>query len=189
MKHKLLKLMCALLVGVILTCPASAGLVFPDVNDDADYAEAVEYLNEIGIMQGDEIGNFNPDKPVSRAEIAALICRMLGETENLTTANTFTDVPMSHWANAYIAKAASLGIIGGYGDGKFGPEDTVAYEQALAMIIRALGLSDEADKAGGFPDGVISVAENIGCIKQLSAKTGDLMARWQIAIMIYNVVI
>lgn len=166
-----------------------SGSVFPDVADDAPYSEAAEYLNEVGIMQGDEKGRFSPDKTVTRAEMATLICRVLGETENLATANAFTDVPVSHWANKYIAKAASLGIIGGYGDGKFGPEDTVMYEQALAMIIRALGLSDEADKAGGFPDGVISVAENIGCIKQLSAKTGDLMVRWQIAIMIYNVVI
>lgn len=77
------------------TNPVS-GSVFPDVADDAPYAEAAEYLNDVGIMQGDEKGNFNPDKTVTRAEMAALICRMLGETENLAKANTFTDVPVSH---------------------------------------------------------------------------------------------
>lgn len=123
MKFKTRTLICILLVGAMVICPARAASVFPDVDEDAEYAAAVIFLNELGIMQGDENGNFNPDKTLSRAEMAIILCRMLNETENLATANTFVDVPASHWANKYIAKVDALGIMSGYGNGQFGPSD------------------------------------------------------------------
>ena len=138
-------------------------------------------------MQGDTSGNFNPDKYVTRAQMAAIICRMLGETENLTTdGSRFTDVPASYWANGYIIKAASLGIINGYQDGSFKPNNTVTYEQALAMVIRAMELEENAQAAGGYPNGYINVAKEYGFTNQLMAKSGDLMVRGQIAILVYN---
>lgn len=186
MKRKTSKILALGLAVLMLATPAHATSAFPDVDENASYAEAAEYLNEIGIMQGDEKGNFNPDKAVSRAEMAAIICRMLGETENLTTSTIFADVPVSHWANGYIAKAASLGIISGYGNGKFGPSDSVTYEQALTMVVRSLELEENALEAGGYPAGYISVAQEYGFTYQLSAKAGDLMLRWQVAIILYN---
>lgn len=176
----------ALLLAISLTCPAMASS-FPDVPDSAAYAEAAEFLNDVGIMQGDTSGNFNPDKYVTRAQMAAIICRMLGETENLTTdGSRFTDVPASYWANGYIIKAASLGIINGYQDGSFKPNNTVTYEQALAMVIRAMELEENAQAAGGYPNGYINVAKEYGFTNQLMAKSGDLMVRGQIAILVYN---
>lgn len=170
----------------MLTAPAHAASVFPDMDEDAPYAEAVEYLNGIGIMQGDENGNFNPDKTVTRAEMAAIICRMLGETENLTTSNIFTDVPVSHWANGYIAKAESLGIIGGYGNGRFGPSDSITYEQAVKMMVCVFGSEQEANEVGGYPDGYIAIAEENFLLNGVSSQKGDKMSRADVAIILYN---
>lgn len=186
MKHKIQHILASLLAVWLLTCPALAASSFPDVDENAEYAEAVEYLGQIGIMVGDNQGNFNPNKPVTRAEMATIICRMLGETENLPSSTAFTDVLAGHWANTYIGKAAELGIVNGYGGGKFGPSDTVTYEQALTMLVRALNLEENALEAGGYPMGYISVAQEYGFTYQLSAKNGDLMMRWQIAIILYN---
>ena len=138
MRLKVRYLLAGALAGAILICPAMAASSFPDVDEYAPYAEAVEYLKERNIMVGDNHGNFNPNKTVTRAEMATIVCRMLGETENLTISNTFTDVPNTHWANKYIAKAAELSIVSGYGNGKFGPNDMVTYEQAVTMVVRAL---------------------------------------------------
>lgn len=185
MKHKIQRTLAIALTLLLLVSSAQAA-AFPDVDKNAEYAEAVDYLSNLGIFSGDDKGNFNPNKAVTRAEMATIICRMLGETENLPSSTAFTDVPVGHWANAYVGKAAELGIVSGYGDGRFGPSDTVTYEQALTMLVRTLNLEESALEAGGYPTGYVSVAQEYGFTYQLSAKNGDLMLRWQIAIILYN---
>lgn len=187
MKRIIRYLVVGLLIGVMLICPVFAVSAFPDVDENATYAEAAEYLSEIGIMVGDNKGNFNPDKAVTRAEMATVICRMLGETENSTAdGSTFTDVPAGHWASGYISQAASLGIVNGYGNGKFGPGDTVTYEQAVTMTVRALGYEDEANASGGYPSGYLSIAQDIGLLNGVNAQNGTPLARKDVAIIIFN---
>lgn len=155
---------------------------FPDVAADADYAEAAEVLCNMGIMQGTTDGKFNPDSYVTRAQLAAILCRSCGETEGLSADGTlFSDVPESHWANAFIAKVASLGIISGYADGTFRPDNTVTYAQAITMVVRMVGLEDQAKEAGGYPNGYIKIASENGLSGRLEVNQGDLMTRWQIA--------
>lgn len=185
MKHKLQRTLATALALALLTGPALAASPFPDVDENAEYAEAVEYLKDVGIMQGDDKGNFNPNQTVTRAEMATIICRMLDETD-LTVSNVFSDVPTNHWANKYVAKAARLGIVNGYGSGLFGPNDTVTYEQAVTMIVRAMGLEEAALEYGGFPNGYIEVADMYGFTQGLSAQAGEKMARGQVAILVYQ---
>ena len=129
MKKKLQNLLIASLTVALLTVNAFA---FSDVGKDAWYSDAVEYMNSAGIMVGDDKGNFNPDKPVTRAEMAVIICRTLEATKSeadylpiYLVADNFPDVPATHWANGYINKASFLEIIQGYKDGRFGPSDNV----------------------------------------------------------------
>lgn len=186
MKRKLQLILASLLVGVLLTVPIAA-TSFPDVPDSAPYADAAEYLNGAGIMQGDSTGNFNPDRSVTRAQMAAILCRMLDETEDLSTdGNRFTDVPASYWANGYILKAADLGIIGGYKDGTFKPDNTVTYEQAITMVIRACGGEELAQESGGYPYGYLEVAEGNGLLEGVSFQSEDNMTRSNIAVLLYN---
>lgn len=168
------------------TPPTDPGTSFPDVSKSADYAAAVEYVNKLGIMVGDEKGNFNPDKIVSRAEMATIVCRMLGQTANLPKANVFTDVPMAYWANEYIGKAAELGIVTGYPGGKFGPSDPVTYEQAVTMIVRAIGEEDLAISYGGYPNGHWLVAYQKNLLKEVTYLWGQGMPRSAVAVLVYN---
>ena len=154
----------SLLAAALLTCPASA-LSFPDVDGNSGDSTAIGYVSELGIMVGDTQGNFNPDKIVSRAEMATIVCRVLNQTGNLPTTDVFTDVPITHWANACVGKASELGIVGGYGDGIFGPSDPVTYEQAVTMIVRAIGEGDKASSYGGYPDGFLQVAQERNLLK------------------------
>lgn len=186
MRLKIQSIVATILAMVLLTCPALAASAFPDVNENAEYAEAVEYLNEVGIMVGDDKGNFNPNKTVTRAEMATIICRILGETENLPSSNAFTDVPVGHWANAYVGKAAELGIVNGYGNGKFGPSDPVTYEQAITMIVRAIGKAESAAMQGGYPNGFLAVAEDNGLLNGLSIQNGEMLSRSKVAMIIVN---
>ena len=186
MKHKFQRTFALFLTLALLTCPALAASPFPDVDGNAAYAEAVEYLKDVGIMRGDDKGNFNPNNTVTRAEMATIICNMLGETENLKAADTFSDVPTTHWANKYIAKASELGFVSGYGNGKFGPEDTVTYAQAITMVVRAMDLEEYAIEAGGYPNGYISVAVDKGLAGSFSSSPEEFLTRWQIADIIFG---
>lgn len=186
MRSRIRYLLVAVLVGVILICPAMAASAFPDVNENAAYAEAVKYLKDTGIMQGDERGNFNPNQTVTRAEMAAIVCRMLGKASNLTTAAIFSDVPAGHWANKYVTQAAALSIVNGYGDGKFGPSDKVTYEQAVTMLIRAIGREQQANQLGGYPNGHLEVAKSVGLLSGVSSTRNRYLCRYEIAVMAFN---
>lgn len=187
MKRNAKSTVAAGFLALMLIAAAHAASIFPDVDQNAVYAEAVEYLNGIEVMQGDEKGNFNPDKIVSRAEMAAIVCRMMGEADSLSPSAVFSDVPITHWANKYIAKTEELGIVGGYGDGTFGPSDQVTYEQALAMVVRAMDMDELAIAAGGYPTGYLSTADEQGFTDGIEAQSGEFLNRAVIAQILYNV--
>lgn len=184
MKKKILPFLLALCMAVSLSTAAWAA--FPDVDENAEYAEAAEYLNEIGLMSGDQYGNFNPDNTVTRAEMATIVCRMLGETEELPSDDRFPDVPVGHWANGYVSKAAELGIVTGYDTGLFGPTDKVTYEQAVTMIVRTKGWENEALKQGGWPYGYLYAADDHGLLSGVSSSVGAPFTRSEVAQVVYN---
>lgn len=177
-------------VGMILAHTALA-VSFPDVAADAQYAAAVEALSKDGIFAGDENGLFNPERTITRAEYSTIICRLLGvedEAKQLTAAH-FSDVPVSHWAVGYVAKATELGIINGKGDGTFAPAEEVTSEQAVKMLICAVGFEDEAVDAGGWPDGYMSVARDFGYLDGIAETGNQTMPRAHIALLLHNYMI
>lgn len=161
---------------------------FPDVPPDASYAEAVNLLADLGIVVGDGAGNYNPNATISRAETAAIICRMLGAEDEAKAIKTtvFNDVPANHWAVGYVAKAAELGIIDGYGNGNFGPSDPVTYEQMVKMLICAWGYEEEAQAKGGWPQGYWSTADTLGILGGVSAISTSAATRSMVAVLCCN---
>ncbi len=104
---------------------------------------AMNPINDMGsrmVVTGDEIGNYNPDNNMTRAEFAAIIVRALGLAPG-TGENSFGDVSSSAWYRGYVETATSYGIINGYDNGNFGPSDTITREQAMTMITRAMKLT------------------------------------------------
>lgn len=186
MRTRISVILSLLLASAFLTGTAAAAS-FPDVEEYADYAQAVEYVNECGIMMGDENGNFNPHQSVTRAEMATILCNLLGESADLSPDGTrFSDVPASHWANPYVAQAAERGLVAGYGGGLFGPEDDVTYEQAVTMLVNALGFGQQAAQADGYPDGYLAAAADLGLLSGVSAQKGEPLSRADIAALLYN---
>lgn len=169
---------------------SSTGGYFPDVPETAPYAEAVNALHEYGIINGDNKGNFNPNSSVTRAEAAAIICRLLGMEEDAKQASTssFSDVPTNHWANGYVATAAEQGIINGYGNGKFGPSDSVTYVQMIKMLVCAWGYDSWATKNGGYPTGYVYVADQLEISKGISFNNNESATRYGVAMLCYNII-
>ena len=116
---------------------------FPDVPADAWYATAVNTLASLGMVSGDENGNYRPDAPITRAEFCVIALAFAYEPENAVC--YFGDVSRSDWFYTYVAQAASYGWIGGYTNGNFGPNDRITRAQVTTIVNNMLGRAADRD--------------------------------------------
>ncbi len=190
--RKLLSILLSLvLVFGVLQLPASAAFI--DVDENTKYQEAIDVLVALGLLKGYEDNSFRPDNTITRAEFATVIARMLGlesVAKGSSAAAIFTDMKIGgaeHWASGYIKIAYDLGVILGMGDGTFAPDNPVTYEQAVKMLVCALGYEAAALELGGWPDGYISQAETLGMLKGISVeKTSVSASRGMVAQLLFN---
>ncbi|MEK8127578.1 glycerophosphodiester phosphodiesterase family protein [Paenibacillus filicis] len=108
-------------------------------NDLAEHwAKAdVELLASKLVVDGVSQDRFDGDRSVSRAEFAALLIRALG-LSSAAAKSEFSDVAKTAWYASDVTTAAGAGLIGGYEDGTFRPEQSITREEQAAMIMRAL---------------------------------------------------
>lgn len=181
-------------VGIITTTTAAAA-GYSDVEENASYYQAVSLLSALGLLKGYEDGSFKPEGDITRAEFAAVVVRALGQegtAESSKGATQFNDVAADFWGSGYINIATTLGIINGYGDGNFGPQDNVTYEQAVKMVVCALGYEVLAlNKVDNNPDavwprGYLAAATELGILPGVSGTEGVPAKRWQVARLVYN---
>lgn len=154
-----------------------------------DYEDAVVRLGALDIIAGFPDGSYKPDEPVTRAQFAKIIVSALGvgEAANYAGGTTkFADVPADHWAAGYINVAVDVGVINGYPDGTFAPENQVSFAEAIKMIVAALGYTPKAEAMGGYPGGYLAVAAEKEITKGMSVVGGLAANRGDIALMVDN---
>ena len=110
-------------------------LPFVDVNVTDSFYDDVKYVYDNGIMNGMSDKEFAPDSTLTRAMIVTILYRVEGEPE-VAFAGVFNDVEDELWYSEAIEWAAANGIVNGYGNGKFGPNDPVTREQLAAILYR-----------------------------------------------------
>jgi hypothetical protein len=109
---------------------------FADV--DGHWAQSyVETLANKLIVEGYEDGSFGPDGEITRAEFATLVVRALGLNGKAAPDAPFSDVSTSDWFEGAVALAADAGIVNGFEDGTFRPNEVITREQLAAMVVRA----------------------------------------------------
>ncbi len=187
---KNLKKIAALVIVLAMALSTVSFAAFTDVKEDASYNEAVTVMSALGLLKGYEDGSFGPDKTITRAEFAAVVIRMLGLEDaaaGAATATNFTDVPATHWAAGYVKMANQKEIILGYGDGTFGPDAEVTYEQAIKMLVCALGYAPMfADVKDAYPTSYMAQANTLGMTIGAPGKIGDKATRATVARLVYN---
>ncbi len=187
---KNLKKIAALVIVLAMALSSVAFASYSDVAEDASYNEAVQVMSALGLLKGYEDGTFGPDKTITRAEFSAVIVRALGMEDAAAGAavNTiFPDVPASHWASGYVQIANQQGIVLGYEDGTFGPDDEVLYEQAVTMIERALNYDIKfADDEDAYPTAYLAQANADNITVGATGKIGDKATRAIVARLVYN---
>ena len=108
---------------------------FVDVPASAYYYDAVLWAAENGITGGTDAVHFSPDASCTRAQLVTFLYRAAGSPV-VNYAMDFSDVSGDDYYAEAVRWAASLGIVGGYGDGSFGSGDTVTREQVAVMLYR-----------------------------------------------------
>lgn len=179
----------AMLISSLAVVGVSAD--YNDVNAENSYYKAINVLSGLDVIKGDDEGNFNPTNDIKRSEMIALVCRAVGEEEIAIAsgAANFDDVPANHWATSYIAWGVASGIVKGVGDNNFAPDASVTFQDAIVMILRALGYERIAirDDNGGYPTGYMKVAGQKGVLADASTYAGGKAAtREIIAQVLYN---
>jgi hypothetical protein len=188
MKKKIASAILAvcLLCGM-LTLPA--GAAFTDISDQ-DTAVAAAALQSMGIVEGTTSTTYSPARNLTRAQFCALTVRAMGLEDSVKTyayKALFTDVKPGAWYTGYINLACSKGIINGYGNGKFGPNNSVSYGQAVAILLRLLGYSS-SDVGRVWPTDYVSFADELEINEHVALDAYDTVSRANAAKLLYNTI-
>lgn len=109
--------------------------VFADVNESDWYFAYVNKAYAMGLVKGNEKGNFNPNAQITREDMATMIYRLIGNDENKGDVNVFTDaVNISDYAKNAVSYLYVSNIINGMGDGSFAPKSMATRAQAAQII-------------------------------------------------------
>lgn len=147
-----LKKVLALVLVLALSLTMFAGAIetvlpYDDVDElTAEQLDALKLLYALGVIKGDGEDSVNPTDTLTRAELSAILYRLYtgdAEEKYVSTYSTdcpyFDDVEDGKWYVPYVNWAYIKGVIAGYGDGNFGPEDNVDGVQAATMLSRLVG--------------------------------------------------
>lgn len=111
---------------------------FSDVSADKWYNNAVSTLCHMGVLGGYSDGTFRPNAPITRAEFAK-IAVSFAQANGSAVYSYFTDVKTTDWFAPYVTAAKDSGLIEGYSDGSFKPENRITRAEACAIVNRVLG--------------------------------------------------
>ena len=186
----------ALAISMTAALAVEGDTGFSDVSGGAWYAEAVQYVREHGIMNGTSATIFNPNGTASRGQIAAILYRASGSPE--TSGGTdFTDVADTTYYADAVRWTSTYGIVTGYGDGTFRPNNPITRQQLAAILWRYAGspvaessvdYADEAD-ISAYADTAVDWARDTGIISGRDGNRFDpngRATRAQAAVILYR---
>ena len=160
-------------------------IVFSDIVG-TKYEEAVTLLNALGIINGYPDGTFRPENSITRAEFT-VIANKLAKLKLEAMTGVFTDCEL-HWGQQYAETAAKNGIVSGYPDGTFRPDNPVTYQEGVTILLNMKGYKKEVNNSvAGWPYNYLNKAKDVGLLRSIDAETYSLPAnRGDVAIMAMN---
>jgi len=159
----------------------------------------ISVLASRGIIGGFPDGSFKPNDQITRAQFAAIAAKALSVPTAGASAS-FRDVPARHWAANVISAVSSAGLVTGFPDGTFRPEDKITRAQALVILAKALkGMSANASELNAYSDASevpswaqqsVSIAANgriiVNYPEPSLIRPSDLATRGEVAGLMYQ---
>ncbi|WP_052343596.1 S-layer homology domain-containing protein [Bacillus massiliigorillae] len=144
MKKKFTSIFLSFLLLTCFAVPNGQAATFKDVSTSYTFYEEINYLTSKGIITGYSDGTFKPNETVTRAAAVIMIGRALG-LDGAQRPTKFADVSKSSVASGYIQSSVEAGIISGFTDGTFRPNESVTRGQVAIFLVRAFGLEETTD--------------------------------------------
>ena len=182
---KMKKMLCAAFAAAVIGVAVPAYAAGTAVRADGDM---MTLLSELNIMVGDGNGDYRLDAYVSRAEMAKIAVASSSAKNTVAVGlpfSPFSDVKGSFWGAPYIQAAVAAGIVDGYIDGTFKPDGTVKYEEAINMMLKVLGYTND-DFGASYPYGQVGMAANLEMTDGMDGAIGQELTRRQVARLVCN---
>lgn len=118
--------------------PAYAANPFSDVTTSTPYTKAISVLKSDNVLQGYADGSFRPATTINRAELLKIIYEAKANGKTITGSNCFPDI-QKQWFAPYVCSALADGVVSGYDDGLFRPDQSVTFAEAAKIFVNAYG--------------------------------------------------
>ncbi|MDX9970579.1 MAG: beta-propeller domain-containing protein [Candidatus Gracilibacteria bacterium] len=157
---------------------------FMDVSSESEFYSAIWDLKDSGVVQGYADGTFKPENSINRAEFTKIL--VLASKRTVSGLNCFDDVN-EQWYAPYICTAKEAGLVDGYSDGKFRPEQDINFAEASKIISNTFGLiKEDTDPNQWFKNYVLSL-EDYSAIPTSVLSFDKKITRAEMAEMMYRV--
>ena len=178
------------MLTALLTCCLALSLVVPALGAQTAVSEdeAAQAVTALGIMTGDASGDLDLSGQVTRAEFVTMAVKASPSGGQIGQAATspYPDVPRDHWASGYVEAAVSLGLVSGYSDGTFRPDQPMGWAEGVSLVLALLGYGPE-DFSGAYPTGQLALAHSLGLDQGVSARSAaDILTRRDAMYLFYN---
>ena len=164
--------------------------IFRDVINEDTHQTAVEYLYEKGAVEGYEVldsdeKDFKPTNTINRAEFLKMTM-LLTEADLAEGKNCFIDVK-EEWFAPSVCSAFENGIVTGYDDETFKPDNTITYEEMVAIALRAYGFKLSSNENETWYQVFLDKAVELNAFEDLSMIVGQEVTRSEAAQLLYNI--
>lgn len=193
-QKRALSLLLALAAVLSLMVLPGGAVRFLDV-DDARVSLAADTLAALGVVGGTGDGKFSPEGHLTRAQLCKMAVELLGmreQAEAQAYRTIFADMG-KHWARGYVNVAATtevpeksgVRLMLGLGDGRFGPDQIVTYQEAVTLALRILEYGTEANRA--WPHSAVETAALLGLDQDIQVEDpAGPITRGQASLLFYN---
>lgn len=172
------------LLIVLFSIPNMAS-AFNDVSYDHPNYDAIRYAQNNGIVEGYEDGIFRPEQEINRAEMIKIVIEYTVDDAEITGSNCFNDV-QDDWYAKYVCTAKDKGVVVGYPDGNFRPEQTINFVEASKLIVKGFEYNTEEDQDIWYRP-YVRYLSNKRTIPQTIEHLDSVLIRGELAEILYRV--
>lgn len=160
-----------------------------DSNIEELQQDSATRLVKLGIIKGYNDGTLKLKNNISRAEFATMMTRLIGKddlVDQYKTDSQFEDVTKTHWSAPYVNIAVKEGLIKGYPDGTFKPQNNISYGEVLTILIRLLGYEESVNTEDQWPINYVKKSVELGINGDLPISVNSNATRGDVSIFIDN---